>query len=186
MAFAVAHEMHLVASREGTVLHALVVDDDPVCREMLAVVVRTALVDADLSVALARDGAEASEALSYRSADVVLTDLTMPRESGLDVLRTAQHASPQTNVILLSGAFEPWQMEWALSAGAYTFMRKPVRVAQLRTCIRTAALRPRDEERPNEPSLTCCHLDGNGPWYPGLSKPAPCVPGPNAPAGKDP
>ncbi|HLH28385.1 MAG TPA: response regulator, partial [Acidimicrobiales bacterium] len=62
----------------------LVVDDEPNARMALVSILREEgyLVDE------ARDGRAAVEALAVRGADLVLTDLRMPRMGGLELIET--------------------------------------------------------------------------------------------------
>jgi len=61
----------------------LVVDDDPICRELM----RRLLPRAGYTVVIANNGKDALEALAAHPADLVLLDLAMPQMDGLTFLR---------------------------------------------------------------------------------------------------
>src|SRR5262245_57221617 len=84
------------------------------------------------------DVVEAESAESARSAirharpDVVILDVVMPRESGLDLCRElkADAATAQIPIVLLSGSYEVGAAE-KLSAGADAYLPKPFSPLQL-------------------------------------------------------
>jgi PAS domain S-box-containing protein len=108
----------------------LLVDDDFLVRETLA----AQLEDAGYAVLQAADGSEAITLLELgRPVDVLVTDLSMPRMSGLTVIRAAQALRPGLPAILLtgySGDAAALAVGGAVS-GAYSLIRKPVPGAQL-------------------------------------------------------
>ena len=71
-------------------MRLLVVDDDAVFREDLAELLR----DEGHEVAVAPSAPKALEALTEGEFEVVLTDLKMPRQSGLDLLRVVRQRWP--------------------------------------------------------------------------------------------
>jgi DNA-binding NtrC family response regulator len=88
----------------------------------------------------AADGREALEKLEGFDADVVVTDLSMPRMDGHDFLKALRDAESAPPAIVVT-AFN--KIETALSVvhdlGAYWFVEKPVRPAELQLLIRRAA-----------------------------------------------
>ena len=64
-------------------------------------------------------------------ADLLLSDISMPGMSGLDLLRTVKVVSPGLPFILLSGACDLPMAQSALRAGATDYLLKPVRPADL-------------------------------------------------------
>jgi len=88
----------------------------------------------------ASDGREALEKLEAFDADVVVTDLSMPRMDGHDFLKALRDAESAPPAIVVT-AFN--KIETALSVvhdlGAYWFVEKPVRAAELQLLIRRAA-----------------------------------------------
>lgn len=77
----------------------LVIDDDPLLRRTLGRILTTA----GHTVTCAATVRQGMEALLAGNIDVVVTDIYMPDEDGLDALRQLREARPETPVIVLSG-----------------------------------------------------------------------------------
>jgi CheY-like chemotaxis protein len=76
----------------------LIVDDDPETREWCAEVLR----GEGYRVVSAESGRSAEAVLRSSAVDVTVVDLRMPQMGGLDVLRVAKEADPDTVVILIT------------------------------------------------------------------------------------
>jgi DNA-binding NtrC family response regulator len=100
----------------------LLVEDKESLRQML----RLTLETAGFSVDEATDGAEARRKLGAARYPLVITDLKMPRADGLEVLRSAKAADPDTSVILLTAYGTVDEAVQAMKEGAYEFLQKPV------------------------------------------------------------
>jgi DNA-binding response OmpR family regulator len=101
----------------------LVVDDDPVILQLLHVNFE---MDG-FSVLAARDGEEALAVARARQPDVIVTDVMMPRVSGLDLL-AALREDPSTKaipVLLLSARAQATDVREGLEAGADDYVTKP-------------------------------------------------------------
>lgn len=115
----------------------LVVDDERDLRDSLGKVLRKE----GYLVLLAESGEAALEILSTKHVDLVLTDLRLPQMSGMDLLRYIKRQWPDVEVLVLTaygtieGAVE------AMRAGAYDFVTKPLKRAELLQAIRRAAER---------------------------------------------
>ncbi len=82
------------------------------------------------------DGAAAAlEALSRRPADLVVSDLTMPEMTGLELLERIRREHPATDFILLTGDASVESAVEALRMGAADYLIKPVREEQLRRVV---------------------------------------------------
>ena len=80
-------------------LTILVVDDDPVTRNLL----QKRLVKENYEIDLAENGVAAVRQLQKKRYDIVLTDLKMPGGvDGIGVLETAKEADIKTEVILIT------------------------------------------------------------------------------------
>jgi DNA-binding NtrC family response regulator len=99
----------------------LLVDDDP----LVLAGFREILIREDYSVTAAFSGREALEKLEQQSFEVVLTDLLMPRISGLDVLRSAREKNPEGIVIVVTGYASVRSAVEALRLGAHDYLIKP-------------------------------------------------------------
>ncbi len=110
----------------------LVVDDDPGLRYTL----REILESAGLDVDDAADGLAALEHLQAQPAQLVITDLRMPRLDGMELLRRLAGQSPRVVVITAHGSER--QAVEAMKAGAYDYFRKPFETEELLAVVRRA------------------------------------------------
>ena len=82
------------------VISILVVDDEPVLRDLLAKI----LCREGFGVATAVDGAEALERMAGETFDLVISDIQMPRLDGFGLLKKIKQDHPATAVIMRSAA----------------------------------------------------------------------------------
>lgn len=87
---------------------------------------RLTLQTAGHAVDEACDGAEARRKLGDARYKLVITDLKMPRADGLEVLRAAKAADPDTCVIVLTAYGTIDEAVQAMKEGAHDFLQKPV------------------------------------------------------------
>jgi CheY-like chemotaxis protein len=103
-------------------ISVLVVDDEPVLRELVAFI----LVDRGFEVWEAESGDAAFELLQGRNFDVVVSDVRMPNGSGIDLLlRINQMERRRPHVFLVSG-YSEISLEEARGLGAIDLLNKPV------------------------------------------------------------
>ncbi len=103
--------------------HVLLVDDDAAHSEALA----TVLERAGYEVELAGDVREAAGRFAARAPDLIVTDLKMPGESGLDLLCLLT-AFDRTVPVLILTAYGEWETYLAaMESGAADYLTKPVR-----------------------------------------------------------
>lgn len=100
----------------------LVVDHDATVRRFLAGI----LADAGYDVHDVGSGSEARYALEHHSIALLLTEVSMPRETGLDLIRFAMSEHPRTATLLMSALEDPGIARAAMDFGAYGFLSKPV------------------------------------------------------------
>ena len=99
----------------------LIVDDQDDYRTALA----ARLTDAGFDVATAEGGQQAVEHVRRRDVDVVLLDVLMPDQDGVEALVQIKRHRPYAEVILLTGhARLPKAIE-ALEQGAFDYLLKP-------------------------------------------------------------
>jgi DNA-binding NtrC family response regulator len=99
----------------------LVVDDEQPLRQSIARI----LTSRGCEVTLAEDGLAALEALEVSQPDVVLTDLLMPRMTGLELLAQAKQRWPDLEVVLMTAYADVDTAVAAVKGGAYDFLTKP-------------------------------------------------------------
>ncbi|MGB5158345.1 HD-GYP domain-containing protein [Desulfobacterium sp. N47] len=80
---------------------------------------------------LASSAEEARRILEQESFDLVLCDIRLPGESGMDLVRHILSGYPETAVIVVSGLDDPDVAEKALEIGVYGFIVKPFKVSEV-------------------------------------------------------
>jgi len=111
----------------------LVVDDDDVIRETLCELL------AQDYVCHAADTAEGALAkLEGQSFDLVLTDVSMPGLSGLDLLNRVVEQYPGTPVIIISGLSDQEHAQSLMARGAFDYLLKPFRLEVVEESVRRA------------------------------------------------
>jgi DNA-binding response OmpR family regulator len=113
----------------------LVVDDDAVFREELTEL----LHDEGHTVSAVPSVVKALESLEHDEVDVVLTDLKMPRQGGLELLREVRQRWPRTLVVVVTGFATVETALGAMKLGAFDYLRKPFRIEQVRETLRLVA-----------------------------------------------
>ena len=114
--------------------HILVVEDDPEMRDLL----RKVLEKDGYVVSVASGTREALASLAQVTFDLVVTDLVMPENGGLEILRVIRGSNPALPVIIIT-AFGDWgSYSRALEMGAAAFISKPLRMAELTAAIHAA------------------------------------------------
>lgn len=101
----------------------LVVDDEPSIVALLSTILR----DKGWTVTEARSGTDGIEKLESGQFDVILTDLMMPGESGLDLLRASKEIHPDVEVILMTGYATADTAIEAMRNGAFHYLVKPLK-----------------------------------------------------------
>lgn len=117
-------------------LKVLIVDDEPAQRSGLA-----AMVSAwGMTAETASDGNDALEILSRDSADVILTDLSMPGLDGFGFLEKLREMGdmPPTIVLTAYGNIET-AVKTVHELGAYWFLEKPIQPKTLEVLVSRAA-----------------------------------------------
>ncbi len=84
------------------------------------------------------DANEAIQLIDAESLDLVITVLSLPDTSGIEVVRHIRSKSKDTPVIVMSGHNTPELNEAAHAAGASMSLLKPVSIAVLRRVIAEA------------------------------------------------
>ncbi len=106
--------------------HILVVDDDNRLRELL----RKYLADNGFVVATARDAAEARAQLDALCFDLIVLDVMMPGETGLELTASLRKTSA-IPILLLTARGEPDDRIAGLEAGADDYLAKPFEPREL-------------------------------------------------------
>lgn len=112
----------------------LIVDDEPIARSNLAHALEREGITADT----AADGDEALALLAQTPYPLVLTDLRMPGIDGLSLLREIKQRQPETEVIVITAHATTTSTVDAMRAGAFYYVEKPFRLAEVRKVVREA------------------------------------------------
>jgi putative two-component system response regulator len=122
----------------------LIVDDEQSVRGVL----RRALTNGEYLIAEATNGEEALEILRTAGADVVLSDLLMPRMSGMQLLDRAKEIDDSIGFIMLTGVGTMENAIEALRHHADDYLLKPFNIDEVRLAV-ARALRTRRLLREN-------------------------------------
>jgi putative nucleotidyltransferase with HDIG domain len=117
----------------------LIVDDEPMIRNILKTVVEAEGFKADL----AQNGQEALNRLKESCYQIILTDMRMPVMDGLCLLQQVRAGYEDTPVIMITAVGDAASAIEALSAGACDYVIKPFNVSELRNKVLSALDRRR-------------------------------------------
>jgi DNA-binding NtrC family response regulator len=113
----------------------LVIEDDEDTRALMEQMLRTVGHD----VILAADGREGVEQYRTRSVDLVITDLYMPNQEGLETIVELRKRSPDIRIIAMSGkAAAHTMLSIADKLGAVEILQKPFLAEELRDAVQKA------------------------------------------------
>jgi DNA-binding NtrC family response regulator len=127
------------SSASGSIL---VIDDEAGIRESLEVLLSLE----GYSIKTAIDGEQGLRMLEMETFDLVLLDLALPGQSGLDLLPQIKERQPETPVIMITAYGTVENVVEAIRAGAENFVQKPWDNEKLLADIRSAVARYKAEE----------------------------------------
>ena len=110
-----------------TATHVLVVDDDHLALDATA----RLLEKGGYRVSVADNGDDAIAFVRATSVDAVLTDINMPRVSGIELLEKIHGTNPEIPVVLMTAYAELEMAVEAIKKGTFDFLIKPYRPLQL-------------------------------------------------------
>jgi excisionase family DNA binding protein len=109
----------------------LVVDDDASVRDAFEAALRAR----DCEVVLAKDGAEAVQAVRRSRFDLIFLDVLLPRIRGSTVLRSIKARDRATVVVLITGFPDHDETLAALRYGPAMLLRKPIKLADVEAVL---------------------------------------------------
>jgi PAS domain S-box-containing protein len=124
-------KVRAVLDSDVVIQRILVVDDDRSIRQLLAAI----LVDSGFEVIIAGDGREARAKARQGPIDLVITDLAIPKEDCIEMVRHLRSNCPHLKIIAMSGAFGPDVIEVFQMLGADIALSKPLTPASVLQCI---------------------------------------------------
>ena len=115
-------------------VNILVVDDDKSMREFLELMLRRERYN----ITTAKDGADAILLLKENYFELLISDLTMPAITGLELLKKSRELYPDIKVIMITAFGTVETAVEAMKLGAYDYITKPFNNDDLRIKIRRA------------------------------------------------
>jgi two-component system response regulator YesN len=110
------------------------VDDEPFIIEGLYDIIDWAEAGLEI-VGHASNGQKALDALQETSVDILLTDISMPVMTGLDLIRHARTVHPDLKVIVLSGFDEFTYLKEGMQLGIENYLLKPINIQELKATL---------------------------------------------------
>lgn len=126
--------------------HILIIDDDDQFRGMLCM----ALEEAGHEIEEARDGEEGLRCYAARPADLIITDIIMPRKEGLEMILDLQRDNGHAKIIAVSGGSRQLDgsmaLECARAFGALHVFNKPLEIEKFLATVHEVLTEPLAEE----------------------------------------
>ncbi|MFA7406090.1 MAG: hybrid sensor histidine kinase/response regulator [Pelobacteraceae bacterium] len=114
--------------------HILVVDDEAEIRQVVALCLKVI----GARITCAKDVAEACRMLQQEAIDVIVSDVMMPGEDGLEFLARVHESWPEIPVVLMTGHAQLQMAVEAIKNGAFDFIHKPLDFELLRKIVERA------------------------------------------------
>jgi len=122
-------------------VHVLAIDDDPSVRQMIA----DYLTDNDIQVTALGSGKEIGDVMARHTIDLLILDLKLPGEDGMQIARGLR-AESDVPIIMLTGRKDEADRVMGLELGADDYLTKPFSPRELLARIRALLRRSRARE----------------------------------------
>jgi DNA-binding NtrC family response regulator len=116
-------------------LDVLLIDDEPIVGKRL----QPALAKVGCNVEIFTNPLEATARLEEKEFDIVVADIRMEGMNGIEILEFVSQKYPRTKVIMITGYATLEMAREAQAKGAFDFIAKPFKPADLRAVIAKAA-----------------------------------------------
>lgn len=119
-------------------LTVMIVDDDPLlCTAMRR---KIEMIDRENQLGIqetliAHSAQEAWGILQEKSVDILISDIRMPYQTGLELADKVNEAFPEIQVVILSGHDDYEYMRSALRSGVVDYLLKPVKLVQIQEVL---------------------------------------------------
>jgi len=110
----------------------LIVDDEQTIRLFLSLTLKRLGYD---NVQEASNAEEGFEILRRTKPSLVITDIHMPGESGLEFLKKAKKFRPDTGFIIITASDEPGDAGASLNQGADHYLLKPLTIEEVQLAV---------------------------------------------------
>lgn len=124
----------------------VIIDDNPGSLELLS----TALEQPGMDICTATDPEEGLDLVFQKHPHIVLTDLVMPKMTGLELLERIVHFDPAIEVLLMTAHYSTESAVEAIRKGASDYLNKPISVPALRERFRAMIEDVRRRQRAQE------------------------------------
>ena len=122
--------------------HVLAVDDDPSVRQMIV----DYLGDNEIRVTAVPSGKQIAEIMARDTIDLLVLDLRLPGEDGMDIARKLRSEAPGLPLIMLTGRKDEADRVMGLELGADDYLTKPFSPRELLARIRALLRRSRAQQ----------------------------------------
>ena len=125
-----------------TTAHIIAVDDDPFVLKMIV----DYLGDNDIRVSALASGREIADVMARDTVDLVVLDLRLPGEDGMEIARKLREESPGLPIIMLTGRKDEADRVMGLEIAADDYLTKPFSPRELLARIRALLRRSRTQQ----------------------------------------
>jgi two-component system OmpR family response regulator len=122
-------------------IHVLAIDDDPSMRQMIA----DYLTDNDIQVTAVGSGKEIADVMARHTIDLLILDLKLPGEDGMQIARNLR-AESDVPIIIVTGRKDEADRVMGLELGADDYLTKPFSPRELLARIRALLRRSRAQQ----------------------------------------
>lgn len=112
----------------------LIVDDEEMMRSLLSKI----LTREGYQVHSASDGVEALEYLKEQDADIIISDMKMPRMDGFELMKQVKADYPDKAVIIMTAFGDTYTVKDALLLGADEYITKPFKSYEISLVVERA------------------------------------------------
>lgn len=115
----------------------VIADDEKLILKNLAQIIDWHGLDCDI-IGTAQNGQEVLEIIKNHQADLLLTDISMPEMSGIELLKTLNQIDNKPLVILISGYDDFEYAKEGIKNNAFDYILKPIDYDELEDCVKRA------------------------------------------------
>lgn len=121
----------MMDKRDNLKFNIMVVDDEPLIRESLFEIFKIE----GFRVQMAASAEDALKVLEKHPADIIITDLKLPRMTGLELLQAVKKNYSKTEVIVITGYGSIETAVEAMKIGAFDYITKPINDSEIKIII---------------------------------------------------